>query len=87
MKDFIEKQKGDLKAFSQKLEEKYKSYAKEVDNTYTHTHEFLANQKTDMNVYVEKVKGSAQLSSNLLEKGTHEEIISNEHKLKKTFKK
>ena len=85
MKEFIEKQKGDLKAFSQKLEEKYKSYANEVDNTYTH--EFLGNQKAGMNVYVEQVKSSAQLSSNLLEKGTHEEIISNEHKLKKTFKK
>ena len=87
LKAFIEKQKGDLKAFSQKLEEKYKSYAKEVDNTYTHTHEFLQNQKADMNIYVEKVKSSAQLSSNLLEKGTHEEIISNQNIIEENVQK
>ena len=40
-----------------------------------------------MNVYVEKVKSSAQLSSNLLEKGTHEEIISNQHKIEENVQK
>ena len=84
MKEFIEKQKGDLKVFAKKLEEKAKSHTNEVDNTYKHTvllvsktpmcvlhtHVLLGNQKADISVFVEKAKSSAELSINLLKKGS-----------------
>ena len=40
-----------------------------------------------MNVYVEKVKSSAQLSNNLLEKGTREEILSLQNEIEENVQK
>ena len=40
-----------------------------------------------MNVYVEKVKSSAELSNNLLEKGTPEEILSFQNEIEENVQK
>ena len=39
-----------------------------------------------MSVYVEKVKSSAELSNNLLEKGTREEILSFQNEFEENIK-
>ena len=40
-----------------------------------------------MKVYLNKVKGSVELTKNLLEKGTHEEILSLQNKIEENVKK
>ena len=40
-----------------------------------------------MDVYVEKVKSSAEVSNNLLEKGTREEILSFQNEIEENVKK
>ena len=87
LKAFIEKQKSDLNVFTENLKEKAKAKTNEVDSAYRITHEFLGKQETDMKVYVEKVKSSTELSNNLLEKGTREEIISFQNEIEESVKK
>ena len=40
-----------------------------------------------MKVYLDKVKGSVELTKKLLEKGTHEEILSNQNEIEENVKK
>ena len=40
-----------------------------------------------MKVYLNKVKGSVELTKNLLEKGNHEEILSLQNKIEENVKK
>ena len=87
MKAFIEKQKSDLKAFTDKLQEKAVVNTNEIDIAYKITHDILGNQKADMKFYTEKVKSSTELSNNLLEKGTREEIISFQNEIEENVKK
>ena len=87
MKAFIEKQKSDLNVFTEKLQEKAKAKTNEVDSAYRIKHEFLGKQEIDMKVYMEKIKSSTELSNNLLEKGTREEIISFQNEIEENVKK
>ena len=87
LKEFIEKQKSDLKAFTDKLQEKAVVNTNEIDIAYKITHDILGKQKADMKVYAEKVKSSTELSNNLLEKGTREEIISFQNEIEENVEK
>ena len=87
LKAFIEKQKSDLKPFTDKLQEKAVVNTNEIDIAYKITHDILGKQKADMKVYAEKVKSSTELSNNLLEKGTREEIISFQNEIEENVKK
>ena len=87
LKAFTAKQKNDLTELTKELEQKAKLNTNELDNTYKQTHGRLGKQKADMNVYVEKVKSSAQLSNNLLEKGTREEILSLQNEIEENVQK
>ena len=87
LKEFIEKQKSDLKAFTDKLQEKAVVNTNEIDIAYKITHYILGNQKAHMKVYVEKVKSSTELSNNLLQKGTREEIISFQNEIEENVEK
>ena len=87
LKAFIEKQKSDLNVFTEKLQEKAKAKTNEVDSAYRIKHDFLGKQEIDMKVYVEKIKSSTELSNNLLEKGTREEIISFQNEIEENVKK
>ena len=84
---FREKQENDLKVFEEKLEEEAKLNTTAVDNTYNDTHRLLRNQKADINVYMEKIKISAELSNNLLEKGTRENILLYQNEIEEHVKK
>ena len=86
LKAFTAKQKNDLTELTKELEQKAKLNTNELDNTYKQTHGRLGKQKADMNVYVEKVKSSAELSNNLLEKGTREEILSFQNEFEENIK-
>ena len=76
-----------MKAFTKKLEQKAELNTNEVDNTYKQTHGVLGKQKAEMNVFVEKIKSSAELSNKLLEKGTREEILSFHNEIEENVKK
>ena len=87
-KDEISQQRENiLKAFTEKLEDKAELFMKEVDKKYNETYEFLVKQKDEVKVYLDKVKGSVEVTKNLLEKGTHEEILSLQNKIEENVKK
>ena len=87
-KDEISQQKENiLKAFTEKLEEKAELIMKEVDEKYNETQEFLVKQKDEVKAYLDKVKGSVELTKNILEKGTHEEILSFQNEIEENLKK
>ena len=87
LKAFREMQENGLKVFEEKLEEEAKLNTTAVDNTYNDTRRLLRNQKADINVYMEKIKISAELSNNLLEKGTRENILLYQNEIEEHVKK
>ena len=87
-KDKISRQKEEiLKIFIEKLEEKTDHTLQEVDRKYNGTFEPLTKQKTEVQDYMDKLKGSYNLAKNLFEKGNNEEILSSQKMIEENVKK
>ena len=84
----INKQAKELKKkILQKLDENVQMKLDEVDQIYNSRHERLTAQTIELKSFLDKVKGSVDLSKNLLEKGNCEEILSTQKMIDESVEK
>ena len=87
-KNEINEQAKELKLkILQKLDENVQMKLDEVDQIYNSRHERLTAQTIELKSFLDKVKGSVDLSKNLLEKGNCEEILSTQKMIDESVEK
>ena len=78
-KDQIKEQKQNiLKIMAEKLDVKAEKMNKEVDEVYDELHSELRKQHDEIKDYLDKVQASVSLPTNLLKRGSIEEILSSQ---------
>ena len=87
-KNEINEQAKELKLkILQKFDENVQMKLDEVDQMYNSRHKRLATQTNELKSFLDKVKGSVDLSKNLLEKGNCEEILSTQKMIDESVEK
>ena len=75
-KEEISKQKNEI---IKEVEDVYQKKVNEVDNMYANREEKLSGQQNKVNSILKKVKCACNLSKNVLQKGSDEEIIESQN--------
>ena len=87
-KDQIKEEKENvLKMVKEKLNEKEKKMNEEVDEVYSEMYKELSKQHDEIKEYLDKVQASVSLSTNLLKRGSIEEILSSQKLIDENIEK
>ena len=83
----IEQKENILKIVTKKLDERAQKMNEEVDQIYDKLHSELSQQHNEIKDYLDKVQVSVTLPSNLLKRGSIEEILSSQKLIDENIEK